>query len=77
MNAKRKVGQKVKTVKRLTRWQRLYSWMRRNGWSTSLDQAGAIGSVTISKVRHEMRTHGIALMARWRKGTTLTEYRIA
>jgi hypothetical protein len=60
-----------------TRWQRLHAWMKRNGWSTSLDQAGAIGSVTISKVRSEMRDHGIVLQARRREGTTLTEYRVA
>ena len=61
-------------IKRLNRWERLTMFMRRE-WMTSLEQIYAIGTVTPSKVRHEMRQHGIKIKAR-KRSDGLTEYRV-
>ena len=57
----------------LNRWQRLYV-VNHRAWLTSLEQATAIGSTTISKVRSEAKKAGVIWLSRKRKGTKLTEY---
>jgi hypothetical protein len=70
----------AKTKPRLTRWERLARAMRRR-WLTSMEQMHAIwgcpGCTTISKVRDEIRRGGLLLEKRTRKGTRLTEWRVA
>ncbi len=61
---------------KLARWERAEKLLRR-AWLTSMEMVHALGTVTPSKIRSEMRANGIALKARRRKGTTLAEYRIA
>lgn len=57
----------------LNRWQRLCVLNHRR-WMTSLEQAQALGSTTISKVRHEAKAAGVVFLSRRREGTKLTEY---
>lgn len=57
----------------LNRWQRLLV-INHRVWLTSLEQAMAINSTTISKVRHEAKAAGVIWLARKRTGTKLTEY---
>jgi hypothetical protein len=57
----------------LNRWQRLCV-LNHLRWMTSLEQAQALGSTTISKVRSEAKRAGVIWLARKRTGTKLTEY---